>query len=356
MLDLRKLLVVVSLLVLASCREGEPSSTSAVEQQRDNSNALPEVEVIEQRARERSFSDWALEEVPLEKPPTIGNVTMLRLFDDHLFVYDLAEMNIKRYALNGALEAVYGQGRGQGPGQFQNIFSFWPLGRDLVWIVDSMARTVSRFAYDGTFLDSFKPEFMPARIAALGADSLVILSYTHAELFALVSAEGKLLASFGGVVAGEVPGGQAVVFDGHLFPRPEGGFVWAPRFASYLYFYDAKARLERRLQLIDRHAFPLDKLGTAPISARQLEQPHRSLTVSMVGEDIFVSTLVRGEGEEPQVVMDRYERAGGQYVDSARLPDGGGHFVVHEGRIYGSRADTTLWAFSYALPERRAGR
>lgn len=309
-----------------------------------------EIEVIEQEVNERTLSDWSLQQISFDRPPSIGDIEQLRIFGGKIFVYDVAYMNVKRYSLSGHLEAVYGEGRGQGPGEFQNIFSFWVSGKEAVWVVDSRARTVSRFQYDGNFVDSFHPPFAPMRVATLERDQLVLQMFGQPNLFALVNEEGEVLRRFGKMVT-EDQEVHTGLFDAHMFPRPTGGFIWAPINASYLFFYNENAVLERRMELIDAHKFPFERMASNPMqdASDAVEQPHRTMAVSVTGENIFVNTLIRDE-DTVFNVLDRYNRATGKYSDSVRIPFGGDQYQVHNGVIYGGAADTSLRAFHFRIP------
>jgi hypothetical protein len=294
--------------------------------------------MIEQTADERTYDDWTLEEASLEGSPSIGRLAVLRLFGDRLFVLDGPYMNVKRYGLNGELEAVYGNGRGQGPGQFQAITSFWARSKEVVWISDPSAREVYQFRYDGTFVESFHPEFPPMRVTALRKDRLVLQMFAQSKLFALVSKKGEVQKRFGEISNGA----HGMSFGASMFPRPDGGFVWAPYYASYLFFYNENAELDRRMELIDGHQFP--RTDSGPGGAAPDDLPQETLNVSITAETIFVTTLLRNR--EPTVsVLDRYDRESGQYLGSVRLPSDGYNYIVHNGMIYGEVADTTLQAF-----------
>ena len=314
--------------LLGACGESDSPTLSTAE-----------TEVIEQTTEERTYEDWALEEAPLAESPSIGDIEQLRIFNDRMFVYDLAYMNIKRYTLNGELEAVYGNGRGQGPGEFQNIFSFWVRDKEAVWIVDSQAQEVSQFQYDGTFVESFHPEFPPMRVVALNKDQLVVQMFARPKLFALVNEEGEVQNRFGEMKDDL----HTSSFDAHMFPRPTGGFIWAPIYASSLFFYDADAELERRMELIDSHPFPTDQTDSDPMQVPD-DPPQRTMSVSVTDETIFVTTLLRN-AEPPTSVLDRYDRESGQYLGSVRMPSDGYQYLVHDGMIYGEVADTTVQAF-----------
>jgi len=325
-------LILLSVVILLSaCGDPESRTTSTVS-----------AEIIEQESDERAFNSWSLEPVDFETLPSIGDIEQLRVFGDRIFVYDLAHMNVKRFTLAGNLEAVYGEGRGQGPGEFENIFSFWVHGDEYVWVVDSMTRTVSRFQYDGTFLGSFRPEVAPMRVAALSADQLVLQMFGQPELFALVDSAGEVQERFGSMT-GANQDFHAGLFDAHMYPRPGGGFIWAPIHASYLFLYNENAELERRMDLIDDNRYPTTPVQD--IRMEDLEQPQRTMAVSIAGGEIFVNTLLRGEKQSTNV-LDRYDLASGKYLSSIRIPPGGSQYhVLHDGIIYGGSADTTFRAF-----------
>lgn len=318
------------ILFVAACGEPEEHVASA-----------EHVETIEQERAERTFNSWSLQPVDFETPPSIGDIEQLRLFDDRIFVYDLAYMNIKRFTLDGDLEAVYGGKRGQGPGEFQNIFSFWVHGGAYVWVVDSMTRTVSCFRYDGTFISSFRPDFAPLRIAVLSPDRLVLQMFGQPELFALVDSSGAVQKRFGSMTEAD-QSFHTKPFDAHIYPLPDGGFIWAPIYASDLFIYGQDAELQRRIELIDDNRWPTASVQDA--RPEDFKQPQRTMAVSVTGEEIFVNTLIRGE-ERSLNVLDRYDLVSGKYLDSVRIPPGGSRYQVHANKIYGGAGDTTLRAF-----------
>jgi hypothetical protein len=329
--------IAVFLLLFAGCED--PSS--------DTSSASSGT-TVEQSAEGRTFADWTFKRVPLDDPPSIGDVEQIRLFHDRLFVYDLASMTVKRYSLDGGLEVTYGKpGHSRAPGNFVNIFSFWGHEEKGVWVLDSNTQRISHFAPDGTFQNSFKLSPRGSRIAVPDGDRIMLQTVGQAELFALMNEEGEVLRRFGRVTE-ESRRPSPMALDGHWFSRPGGGAIWAPKNASYLFFYADDGTLERRIQLIDGHPFPTGTDRTGPTrSPDDLKPPQWTTNVSVVDESIFVTTAtenVRGEGR-PGYVLDRYDRPSGQYEESVELPAGQKH-LVHDDMVYGAtEADTTLQAF-----------
>lgn len=303
------------------------------------------IEVVSQSRMERIYSEWSVLYEELDHAPSIGRVDRMSLVDDYIFLYDTANMVVTRHALSGGTEVVYGEGRGQGPGEFVNIYSFGPRMEKDIWIVDSMTRRVSRFDWDGTYLNSFTAEYNPARIIGVGNDRLAILMYMQPALFALVDEAGHVEKRIA-IKMGEPISLYTPVYDGQLFQAMDGGFIWAPRFASYLFFFNDSGELERRLQLIDGHDFPENAIGSSPAS--EMEHPSRTMSVSIDEGNLFVSTRVRTTDSIYHVV-DRYDLATGQYIDSAHMPNNGSQYQVHNGQMYAVIADTTFGAFSFSI-------
>lgn len=177
------------------------------------------------------------------------------------------------------------------------------------------------------------------RVAALDKDRLALQMFARPKLFALVNEEGEVQKHFGEMKDDL----HTSSFDAHMFPRPAGGFVWAPIYASYLFFYDENAELERRIELIDSHSFPTDQTDSSPMQVPD-DPPQRTMNVSVTTETIFVNTLLRNRNPTASV-LDRYDRESGQYLGSVRMPSDGFRYLVHDGMIYGEAADTTLQAF-----------
>jgi len=327
--------VVLCLLLFAGCGETDSRSATSVTK-------------VEQSAEERRFSDWTFKRVPFDDPPSIGNVEIVRLFNDRLFVYDLASMNVKRYSLGGELEVTYGKpGRSPAPGNFVNIFSFWGHEDRGVWVLDSNTQRISHFACDGTFQNSFNLSVRGSRIAVPDGERILLQTIGQSQLFVLMNEEGEVLRRFGHVTE-ESQRPPPMAMDGHWFFNPGGGAIWAPRNASYLFFYSDDGDLERRMELIDGHPFPKGADRTERVqSPDDFEPPQRTKNVSVVDESIFVTTYsedVRGEGGSG-FMLDRYDRESGQYVESAELP-AGREYLVHGNMLYGAPPiDTTLQAY-----------
>lgn len=312
----------------------------------DHVSHPPQTEYVEQGADERTFNDWTLENVGFEVPVSLGEAVFHKMYNDRLFVWDGPSMKIKRYSLNGELEATYGNGQGQAPGQFQHISSFAPHGTEEVWIVDDQVQDITRFRYDGTLVDHFRTDFRPYRMTVASKDRFVVQQMLEPKLFALFNAEGEVLKRFGTVL--DMPEQSYFqMLEGQLFPNRDEGFIWAPLYASYLYFYSADGTLERRIELIDGHSFPVEEMQPNPLQSDAEHPPQRTRAVSLTDDEIFVNVTSTEPVKEDQsgavAVLDRYDRSTGMYLDSKTIRFGGTNYLVHDGMMYGlAYTDTTF--------------
>lgn len=312
----------------------------------DTSAPDSETEYIDQKVEKRTSGDWNLKNIGFEIPISLGRGLFLKIQNDRLFVWDAPSMTVKRYSMDGEHEVTYGNGEGQGPGQFQHISSFTVQDTGEVWIVDSRAGDITRFRYNGTLVERFRTEFKPLRMAVAGKDRLVVQQMLEPKLFALLNAKGKVLKRFGKVID-EPQDRYSLILSGQMFPNPDGGFIWAPLYASYLYFYGPNGTLERRIELIDGHSFPVEQMQPDPLQTDVERPPQRTHGVSLTDEEIFVSVTstepVMEHESSPPPVLDRYDRSTGKYLDSKKIRFGGTNYIVHGDMVYGvAYPDTTL--------------
>lgn len=105
--------------------------------------------------------------------------------------------------------------------------------------------------------------------------------------------------------------------------------------------------LERRIELIDKHPFPIEQLRPNPMQNSLDPWPQRTQAVSVTDDEIFASvaseTPLAEDGSGAVAVLDRYDRSTGTYLDSKKIRAGGHSYHVHDGMVYGvAYSDTTL--------------
>ena len=292
---------------------------------------------------ERDFESLSLEDAfgrHLFNPA--GNI---EINGDALFVTDFDDgMRIKRFSLDGQLLNTIGNGRGEGPGELQLAADFHVADGE-VWVADTRARHVSRFTVEGTFLDRFNADSNPLRVTA-SRGRVVLMRMGPAELFQIIDTTGTVARTFGDLVSNQTKNFMAL--DGHLVAGPEEGFIYVPKYASYLYYYSTEGELDNVVQTIDRRAFPSVQADESGGGIRYgAPSPPVQVFSASVSEGILYLQMYFRREDEPSVhVLDRYDWASGSYINSTRLPIRPYATSVHDDKIYCLR-DTTVTAFRF---------
>jgi hypothetical protein len=154
------LTAVAAVFLLAACGEaGDTGATGTGPIVRDSA----EIRIVEHRPSDRiGASRWSLAETPrldlggLEGPPAtqffqIGGGTLLP--DGGFVLAGFGSHDLRRFGPNG--RHLWTAGReGDGPGEFEGLTSVTAGPGDTLFAYDFRQRRVSRWAPDGTFLDS----------------------------------------------------------------------------------------------------------------------------------------------------------------------------------------------------------
>ena len=299
---------------------------------------------IEQEQTERIWVEQEFESVKLKVPlhEALYNPGPMKLRDDNIYIIDYGDMLLKRFSLDGELLNTIGLGRGQGPGELGTITDYY-VRDSVVWIADPDTRSVSMFTTEGTYLSRFTtPSPMP-RITRLPNNNLVLMAMMNVDLFHEVDTTGELVRTFGELVMDQTQ--NAMALDGTFAPRDDGGFIYAPTYASYLYYYDASGVFEKLVQTIDRLKFPGTKSEEKGVGVAFFA-PTSDIVINntSVHEGIIYlhSKFTKKKIESGHLsVLDRYDLQTGSYISSTRLP-----FPVREAVVYGDRLycshDTTV--------------
>lgn len=299
---------------------------------------------IEQEQTERIWVDQEFEPVKLKTPlhEALYKPGAMKLRDDNIYIIDYGDMLLKRFSLDGELLNTIGLGWGQGPGEFGNITDYY-VRDSVVWIADPASRQVSMFTTEGTYLSRFNTSSIMSRITRLPNNNLVLMAMMNVDLFHEVDTTGEIVRTFGELVMDQTQ--NAMALDGTFAPRDDGGFIFAPFYASYLYYYDASGVFEKLVQTIDRLKFP----GT------KSKEKGTGIAFFAPTSDIVINNTSVHEGiiylhskfkkkkieSESLSVLDRYDLQTGSYISSTRLPFSTREAVVYGDRLYCSH-DTTV--------------
>lgn len=262
--------------------------------------------------------------------------------DGEVYVLDWIARAVKRFDAAGNLRAVYGGREGRGPAEFSNVTDF-DVGEDRsVWMCDPVNGAVTMFREDGSFEGAFRPERPPHRIALLGHDRLVLMSSpTGEELFTVHDRQGKVLRSFGRLIAEQARLGVAL--EGKLTPLRTGGFAYAGYRAGLLVIStttsDSIAVCVLTIQCGGLPAVLTQRTRNAEFTRVDPATPLVTRSVSAAGEDLHL--LVGADGWPDRSVIDVYNRQTGEYRYSYSIPAELEVACVAGGHLYGC-ADSTV--------------
>lgn len=266
----------------------------------------------------------------------------LRVYQDNLYILDFGDMKLKRFTLQGHLLTTIGEGRGQAPGDLALVSDFVVVD-SVAWLVDSRRKTVSKFSINGSFIDRFIVETFPLRMSFV--DNYIVLMHLGGEeLFQITSKSGEVRKNFGSIISGQER--DFLSLDGLLAPAPHSGFVYVPRYASYLYYYDKAGDMQKIIQTIDRQTFPKSdyregdgrQVYTAPTPDIQNE------SISVYNDILYILVHMRISKMEERAIVDRYRWSDGTYLSSTRLPFIPQDIAAYDNVLY-CLLDTTVVAY-----------
>ena len=212
-----------------------------------------------------------------------------------------------------------------------------------MWIADTNSRLVSTFTTEGTYLSRFTTPSLMLRITRLPNNNLVLMAIMSTDLFYQVDTTGEVVRTFGELVMEQTQNPMAL--GGSFVSRDDDGFIYAPTYASYLYYYDASGVFEKLVQTIDRLKFPGTKSKEKGVGI-VFFAPTSDIVINntSVHEGIIYlhSKFKKKKIESGSLsVLDRYDLQTGSYISSTRLPFSTREAVVYGERLYCSH-DTTV--------------
>jgi hypothetical protein len=184
-----------------------PGCSGDVSDEAEHSDSF--IYVVQER-QDRVWIQRAFQEVPLHHPvhKALLQPVILELYAGDLYIYDFADMQLKRFARDGRLLNTIGTGRGQGPGEFVRIVDYYAKD-SMIWVLDGRAWSLSQFDIDGTFISRSVVNGHMFRITQAG-DHFITMTMMSGDLFYIVDSSGQRLQGFGGFLIDEVRNGLAL--------------------------------------------------------------------------------------------------------------------------------------------------
>lgn len=277
------------------------------------------------------------EEISLHSDITdsLYNAQEVKRNKDQILVSDVGDMRLKRFDLYGKYIDSFGS-EGKGPGEFQQLLDYGFQGSDTLFALDDRKMRLMVFnARTTDFITEYETEPTPYRLAVL-EEQLVIESSVADKLFYLLDFQGNTGTHFGEMMENKQQNSGSVA--GDIYPvDTDTGFVFAPHYASYLYYYNSDGNNTKTIRTPDRIPFQEtvheNRGGTRII--RPSESEFQTSDLKITGGNIYEVLQNNGEKNElPNIFVDVYDLETGGYLHSVKLPSLASDILVTDNRIY----------------------
>lgn len=260
-----------------------------------------------------------------------GAVFKVDPFRGHVYVADYGDFKIKEFAADGRPVRMYGEGKGQGPGQFVSLTDFAITREGDLWVVDSSAGRITIFGSDGREKRLIKSDLQPYRVAVQpdGRSFASMLNSVDDRLFGTFDAEGQLRGRFGNLLEDQAR--LFIALDGYL-ESGEDAFYYAGRYAGILGSWKLDGTPRFLVRTLDGR--PLPKLITNQNSLRLDPTAIGSTLALTFDQGKLFATTYRLEGLTNKGVIDVYSPENGEYLYSMNIPESGTGVRVAGGDVY----------------------
>ena len=302
---------------------------------------VPRPVVVRQEHDKRLFDIKPVDLSVRDRHHVLLDPAFMKIYDDHLYVFDAGNYKIKRFTLTGDFLGEIIDGRGEGPGEVITPSDFFVRGTR-IWILDPNPRRISIFKTDGTYLSSFSIPDLAIRMAPVG-ETIVLLTLMSPDLFLLVDSTGKEIRRFGNPLEEQV--NDRLALDGNLVPVGDDEFIYVPFYAGYFFYHDTNGRLVKSIEMID--GFPLpSEANRITNNGRIMQAPKgkiKNLSIAIHNNALYVFTKFTDTGRK--YFLDRYDAKTGAYIGSGAVPIS----FARKGLVYNDQLycvqDTTVVSF-----------
>lgn len=286
--------------------------------------------VAPDNARRFTAPPEEIEHLPEKFNPHLIDPFGLAIHDGNVYILDYGDHKIKRFDRNGNFLASIGEGKGQAPGQIQQMGIF-DVHNDTVWIADDWGRTVLSFDTTGKHLDSFKIRHNANGIVALET-RLIIMSFGK-DLFREYRRNGALVTSFGQVISSQVR--DLLSVDGKIAADPgRTSHVFSPTYASYLYRIE-NGEIVQAVKTIDGQDYPRsEQIGNNMVRPPSPPIKYRDLSIHNGIVYVLTQFMANDEPKSNFTILDKYALDDFEYVESIKIPHQTHFAKVYENKLY----------------------
>lgn len=310
-------------------------------------------DIAPQRASGRDLRKMRYEKVwqiaPDGEIPIYGGVTFkVDPWRGHVFVADYGDLRIKEFDAEGKPVRAYGEGKGQGPGQFVSLTDYTVTEDGRLWTTDTAAGRITIFGNDGRQERQIKSEFQPYRLVVLPqqAGFVSMLNAVDDRLFASFDDSGAVARRFGKMLDQQER--LFIALDGQIEAVGEDAFVYAGRYAGILGSWKFDGTQRFLMRTLDARPLPKvlrnkDLLRVDPTALGS------TITTSVDQGNLYALSYVL-EGLRPVGVLDVYSPETGEYRHSLSIPQKCTWLRVMGGDVYTLAEDLTITRWRLAGP------
>jgi len=312
------------------------------------------VEVKGQQQRKRSFRDFHFKQIAqiggMQDTVLLNPIGLVAEKDGSIYVNDYGTFQVKLFRPDGTLERVYGNGKGQGPGEAVNAGDFGVSPNGHVWICD-LGLKLNEFDEQGRFMGMVKDIGRPYRISILDDARVAVVPFNaYDDLIKIYETSGRLVTRSGPVMERQDYFSPALAGDIQRQPA-RSHIVQMPLYAGLLFCFDKQAELQYARRMIAPPEFPkiqYSEKNGASAHGLYFNRIHtRYPSFSITDEAIHVLTSQDVKTDSKQYVIDVYDLQNGDYLYSYHPPVTPlRHISILDNRMYTiSNATVTLWTF-----------
>ncbi len=265
--------------------------------------------------------------------------------NQHVFVVDYGDYQIKRFDPDGTFGTSYGNGFGEGPGEFLSVSDVRVFGDSMICVTDPNGRRVSLFGADGGFKRSIATHDNPSAKFSLTAGGRSYSLSLHLSDGLLFETKRTLFSSeavrFGRLFEDQ-SWANALMLDGFINTYREK-LIYVPLRYNVITQFDAGGNIvyarttPRDGQYVEPEVVPQPMAGVGVLKRVTGEPIHGSPILN--GDTLYVHVRIPAS-------FDAYDPVTGDYWFSIRLPwDTRFTSYIMYDRVYQLR-DTTVAVYS----------
>lgn len=267
----------------------------------------------------------------------------------NVFVLDRGESRVKKFTPEGDFVTSFGNGSGQGPGEFTMITDVDVANDGRVAVTDSENSRITVFGPDRNDVEMVSLRRSPYRMGFASSSQFIAMPMPGSQdnLFTLLDTRGNSLNTFGRIIEDQQQ--NALALDSRVVGDETGSVFFVPRKAGLIGSFGTDGTLRFLRKTIEGHGLPtVVRKGSVRYVDRSA--PTVAYSASVSSDGVHVHTGADSSGTRVSA-LDTYDRTTGEYLYSTRIPTGMSRFAyMDDSRLYVVN-DTAVIAWERRFPQ-----